>query len=388
MGPRHARRRASRVLLVHHVANLGALVALAARSRCAPPCRWARRVGTACSRRSTASSARRRRSSQHRLTAQLARFRSAAQAMPDGVIVLDGDDHIVWCNATAERYFGLDARRDAGQPILNLVRHPDFVDYLQARRVRRAVHAAPARGEELVLSLRIVPYGQDEKLLLVARRHAGRERLETMRRDFVANVSHELKTPLTVVSGFLETIADGNVPLDEPRGRQVLGLMRSQTRPDAAADRGPAHALGARVERAAGARDARSTSQPLLRRDRRGGARALGRTAHGSCSSSGRRRRCGATSTSCAARSRTWSRTRCATRRRDGRITLAWAEHDGEGCDRGRGHRHRHRAASHSAAHRALLSRRHQPLARHRRHRARTRDRQARADAPPGARSR
>ncbi|HKC45125.1 MAG TPA: phosphate regulon sensor histidine kinase PhoR [Burkholderiales bacterium] len=165
---------------------------------------------------------------QHRLTAQLARFRSAAQAMPDGVIVLDAEDHISWANAVAERDFSVDARRDRGQPILNLVRNPDFVAYLKGGAYEEPLTLRLAHGDELVLSVRVVPYGQEEKLLL-SRDITQWERLETMRRDFVANVSHELKTPLTVVSGFLETITDGNVQLAEPRGQQVLGLMRSQT---------------------------------------------------------------------------------------------------------------------------------------------------------------
>ncbi len=165
---------------------------------------------------------------QHRLTGQLARFRSAGQAMPDGVIVLNALDHIVWCNATAERWFGLDARQDVGQPIINLVRNPEFAGYIARGRYDQPVALRMMRGAELVLSLRVVPYGQDEKLLL-SRDITQAEKLETMRRDFVANVSHELKTPLTVVSGFLETIADGMVRVDEPRGRQALQLMRTQT---------------------------------------------------------------------------------------------------------------------------------------------------------------
>jgi two-component system phosphate regulon sensor histidine kinase PhoR len=214
------------VLVVHHVINLGALAKwLRDPLRADVPMgsgQW-EGVFTALYRfvRGTLQH-------QHRLTAQLARFRSAAQAMPDAVIVLDAEDHISWCNTTAERYFDLDVQKDAGQPILNLVRQPDFADYMRHGEYAEPFVLRLARDEALVLSVRIVAYGQDEKLLL-SRDVTQAEKLETMRRDFVANVSHELKTPLTVVSGFLETIADGNVKLEEPRGQQVLGLMRSQS---------------------------------------------------------------------------------------------------------------------------------------------------------------
>jgi len=164
----------------------------------------------------------------NRVTGQLARFRSAAQAMPIGVVVLDEEDRINWCNVTAERMLGIDAREDAGQPILNLVRQPAFADYLKTRSYEEPLTLRIVRAEALVLTVRIVQYGQDEKLLLV-RDTTQAEKIETMRRDFVANVSHELRTPLTVVSGFLETLADGSIPPDDPRSRQALELMRSQT---------------------------------------------------------------------------------------------------------------------------------------------------------------
>ncbi len=164
----------------------------------------------------------------HRLTTTLARFRKAGQALPDGVIVLDADDRIEWCNLIAERDLSLDIEKDGGQPIVNLIRQPDFVAYMQTGDFAEPLVMRLQRGEAMVLSVRVVPYGQDQKLLL-SRDITQAEKLETMRRDFVANVSHELKTPITVVSGFLETLADGKVRLDEARGKQVIEIMREQS---------------------------------------------------------------------------------------------------------------------------------------------------------------
>ena len=157
----------------------------------------------------------------------LLRFRAAAQALPDGVVILDRDDRIEWANATARRHLGVDARRDAGSPIVNLVRSPDFVAYL-----RRSEYGEPlvlrSTRNHLILSLRIIEFGVDRKLLS-SRDVTGEEQLDTMRRDFVANVSHELKTPITVLSGFVETLADDRVQLTSTQRKRFLALMAEQS---------------------------------------------------------------------------------------------------------------------------------------------------------------
>jgi two-component system phosphate regulon sensor histidine kinase PhoR len=154
----------------------------------------------------------------------LTRFRRAAQALPDGVVILDSANRIEWCNHTAELHLQIDGRADLGQPIANLVRDPQFVDYLATEE-----HAAPvrvSRGPGLSLSLQLVQFGEAQKLLL-SRDMTQSERVETMRRDFVANVSHELRTPLTVLVGFLETVRE--LKLDPQRVRDYLGMMGDQS---------------------------------------------------------------------------------------------------------------------------------------------------------------
>jgi len=152
----------------------------------------------------------------------LARMRRAVQALPDGVVILDDANHIEWFNRTAEAQLQLDVHTDLGQNIANLVREPEFIEYVQAPRdgpVRIG------RGHGVALSLRIIPYGQSQKMLL-SRDITQFERVDAMRRDFVANVSHELRTPLTVLVGFLETVRE--LKLDPQRVKDYLGMMQEQ----------------------------------------------------------------------------------------------------------------------------------------------------------------
>jgi len=160
-----------------------------------------------------------------RLAQLVVRYSQAGRALPDGVVILDGDDRIVWCNGKAEARFGIDGNTDFGRPIANLVRQPEFVRYLAARDYTGPVHLKTARGAALTLSVQVIPYDDAQKLLL-ARDITQAERLETMRRDFVANVSHELRTPLTVLVGFLETVRE--LKLDPDRARNYLGMMADQ----------------------------------------------------------------------------------------------------------------------------------------------------------------
>ena len=160
------------------------------------------------------------------LALTLARFRETVQAFPDGVIVLDAGNQIIWGNVAAERHFGLDLAADAGQPISNLVRQPDFVAYLAAGDFARRLRLRSPRGDR-ALSVTLIPYGGSQKLLH-SRDVTQAERVEAVRRDFVANVSHELRTPLTVRVGLLETVRE--LKLEPSQRRDYLNLMEAQSR--------------------------------------------------------------------------------------------------------------------------------------------------------------
>jgi two-component system phosphate regulon sensor histidine kinase PhoR len=162
-----------------------------------------------------------------RLSSSLEQFRDASQAMPDGVAYLSATDAIEWVNQQAERQFGLDAQRDLGAPITNLVREPDFVAFLHDGDFSQPLVFHSRRNHQCTLLIQVIPYGEGQKLIL-SRDITQLQRLESIRRDFVANVSHELRTPLTVIKGFLETMEDGLEDFDGVQLRQFLGMASEQ----------------------------------------------------------------------------------------------------------------------------------------------------------------
>src|SRR6266550_3781603 len=162
---------------------------------------------------------------QRDLRLALDRFVSGAKALPEGVVVLDANDRIEWVNPRAKAHLGLDLKHDRGAPIVNLVRHPAFVHYLAAGDFSEPVVIQSTREGALTLSLQIVPFGVEEKLLM-SRDITRLEAVARVRRDFIANVSHELKTPLTVLAGFIETLTD--IDMDERQRQRCLALMREQ----------------------------------------------------------------------------------------------------------------------------------------------------------------
>jgi len=151
---------------------------------------------------------------------------AAGQALTDGVVLLDQHNQILFCNTTAENQLGLVIGTDRGQPVVNMVRQPEFVAYLQGEDFSRPLTLRSERGEDRVLSIYIIPYAGNRRLMQV-KDVTQTDRLDRMRRDFVANVSHELRTPLTVLAGFLETLQEIDVDRDEQR--RFLEMMSEQS---------------------------------------------------------------------------------------------------------------------------------------------------------------
>ncbi|MGV8989967.1 MAG: phosphate regulon sensor histidine kinase PhoR [Thiobacillus sp.] len=171
---------------------------------------------------------RRQRASRSELTNALEQFEHAAQAVPDGMIILNRSDQIEWCNPASRKYLGLDCERDRGQFIRYLLRQAHFLEFLDAVDYSKRLVCKSPINRGVTLSLQLVPFGASQKLL-VARDITDLERVDAMRRDFIANVSHELRTPLTVVGGFVETLADApDLPATE--SKRYFDLMLDHTR--------------------------------------------------------------------------------------------------------------------------------------------------------------
>ncbi|OUS25353.1 phosphate regulon sensor histidine kinase PhoR [Thalassotalea sp. 42_200_T64] len=147
------------------------------------------------------------RNKQKELNFRIRQFRDGAEALPDAALVLGLDHSIRWSNKKANRLLGIQWPSDTGQLITNLVRSPQLAKYLKSGDFSEPCSITSPRDSTKQIEFRFMTYG-DQQYLLLARDVSQLILLEKMRRDFVANVSHELKTPLTVMRGYVEMIQD------------------------------------------------------------------------------------------------------------------------------------------------------------------------------------
>mgnify|MGYP001813848913 FL=1 len=141
-----------------------------------------------------------------RYVAMIGEFRSLTNALPDATLVIDANDAITWFNSAAEELLALNNPGDLGQSVTNLIRGPDFADWLAVQgEVRSPLEMPSPRNEQRRLTVNATAF-RDNQRLVVLRDTTEVYNLEKIRRDFVANISHELRTPLTVVQGYLELL--------------------------------------------------------------------------------------------------------------------------------------------------------------------------------------
>jgi two-component system phosphate regulon sensor histidine kinase PhoR len=138
-------------------------------------------------------------------------------SMSEGVLVVGPDGRAQMINPAFYRLFDL-VGDFTGRPALEIIRHPGFArlieDTLRLARPHSAQIVLPSPERRTLLLASAVLSGGERGAVVAARDTTELTRVADMRRDFVANVSHELKTPLAAIRGYAETLRDG--ALDEP----------------------------------------------------------------------------------------------------------------------------------------------------------------------------
>ena len=159
-----------------------------------------------------------------RVTSLLREFRRLTTALPEGAVLLGPEHEILWFNRRAGTWLGLRRKLDYGIRIENLVRHPAFVEYLKTGEPFQGVIVHDPSAEGRWLAFNVVRTSDADRQLLVVRDVSREMQVESMRKDFVANASHELRSPLTVISGYLDALVDDqkldptwNAPVQEMR---------------------------------------------------------------------------------------------------------------------------------------------------------------------------
>lgn len=156
----------------------------------------------------------------------LRRLNRNISALPDATVLLNPEHEIEWCNEPAKYLLNIRSPQDLGYRISNLLRDPEFLKYLGKPESREYVEIESPGDLQISAQIKLVEIGNGQ-LLLIARNVSDQKQLQESLKNFVANASHELKSPLTVISGHLEMLESEN-RLSEP-GQASLETAQRQT---------------------------------------------------------------------------------------------------------------------------------------------------------------
>ncbi|RMJ03167.1 Phosphate regulon sensor protein PhoR [Marinobacter litoralis] len=171
-------------------------------------------------------------SRQDSLRSRINRVQDSTNSMREGVIMTNTKGEMEWWNDAAEYLLGFRRGTDRGQYIQNLIRSPAFKTYFDKRDYAEPLELNSPAKPHIYLEFQINQFGDDDRLI-VAKDVTRLHQLEQMRRDFIGNVSHEMRTPLTVISGYLETMVDHGEELPAKWRRAVQTMATQSSRMEA-----------------------------------------------------------------------------------------------------------------------------------------------------------
>ena len=165
-----------------------------------------------------------------KLKNSLIAFKKATEAMEDGLLIIDNNNYIKAVTPRAERYLNISQEQDYGSNLLNHIRHPSFAEFLLSKSLNKTITIENLSLDKKALEFKLLPFDTNQKIIL-CRDVTKVKQLEAEKKDFVASASHELKTPLTVISGYLETISEIEVSKTE-KHRMIAEMLLQAERMD------------------------------------------------------------------------------------------------------------------------------------------------------------